>query len=261
MPKIIFSLLFLLSLAFNHSSILADEVTIVSDRWPPYNGTPNSPAPGYVIEIAEYSLAKAGHTIHYQLWSWEKSIKLVNEGKRDCLIGDHRSSIPNYYFPELHVGVDQTVFVVRKGFDWRYTGMSSLAKIRIGNIYGYQYTPDMHQYIQSQPGNLSNTKGKYAIESNLSALINGQLDAVIESKNVLLASLKKQDWLDEVEFAGNVTEHYKIHFACTASNPAAAEYVRLITEGLTELRQTGQLNTILKKYGLADWQGLPAIDN
>ena len=242
-------------------SIAADEVTIVSDRWYPYNGTPNSPLPGYVIEIAQYSLAKAGHTIKYQLWSWEQSVDLVSKGSRDCLIGDYRSAIPSYAVPEQHMGVDQTVFITRKNNNWQYSGIESIKNLRIGTVHGYKYSPEMHEYIKTTPKNLSATKGKFALEQNISALVNGQLDAVVDSKNVLTASLKKQQWLEEVKFSGALNQPYKIHIACTPQKSQAIEYVKLIDDGLIELRATGQLDAILKKYGLNDWYHLPAKDN
>lgn len=254
------ALALLLALLIAHTTS-ADEVTIVSDRWYPYNGTPNSPLPGYVIEIAEYSLTKAGHTVKYQLWSWEQAIELVSQGKRDCLIGDYRSSMPNYPIPDQHMGVDQTVFVTRKESNWQYNGIASIKNLRLGTIHGYKYTPEMHEYIKTQPKNLSATKGKFALELNLSALVNGQLDAVVDSRNVLIASLNKQSWLQEVRFAGELNQPYKIHIACSPKKPQSIEYVSLINEGLTELRNSGQLELILKKYGLSDWQHLPAQDN
>ncbi len=70
---------------------LADEVTIVSDRWYPYNGIPKSPTPGFGIEIARYGLEKAGHSLKYQLMSFERSVEQVRQGKKKCVIGVDKS--------------------------------------------------------------------------------------------------------------------------------------------------------------------------
>ena len=244
-----------LSLAILFSSAaIADEVNIVSDRWYPYNGIPDSNQPGYVIEIAQYSLAKAGHTVKYEVESWADSLNLVRQGKKDCVIGAYKSEAPDFVFPEQHMGTVQLVFIKRKDFDWQYDGVESLKKVRLGAKPNYNYSGDIGNYIDT-PNNpqVFLTSGKYALEYNLTSLVNENLDVVMEAKSVLLASIKKHGWIDETEFAGTTGKIYKIHFACSPKNKNSKEYTRLFSEGLKELRDSGQLHYILNKYGLTDW--------
>lgn len=237
------------------SSLFAAEVTIVSDRWYPYNGIPNSPTPGYGIEIVRYGLERGGHTLKYQLMSWERSLEMVKEGKKDCVIGAYKREAPDFIYPNLPIGLDQIIFIKRKNFDWEYEGITSLNNIRLGTIPGYEYSPDIRHYLKhlAKPENISKTKGKYALEFNLSSLLEGKLDAVVDSKIVLIATLKKHGWLDEVEIAGVAGAATELHIACSPALESSYKYAQLISEGIKALRENGQLQVILDKYGIKDW--------
>jgi ABC-type amino acid transport substrate-binding protein len=39
-----------------------------------------------------------------------------------------------------------------------------------------------------------------------------------------------------------------------ASTPAGAKYVKLFDEGMQKLRASGQLDKLLKSYGVSDWK-------
>ena len=233
---------------------IADEVTIVSDRWYPYNGIPDSKQPGYVIEIAQYSLGKAGHSIKYEVESWGDSLQLVRQGKKDCVIGAYKSEAKDFILPDQHIGTVQLVFIKRKGFEWQYEGVESLKKVRLGAKPNYNYSGDIGDYIDN-PNNpqVFLATGKYALEYNLTSLVNESLDVVMEAKSVLLASIKKHGWIDETEFAGTTGKAYKVHFACAPGLESSKEYARLMSAGIKELRESGQLHYILNKYGLTDW--------
>lgn len=241
----------------------ADEVTIVADRWYPYNGIPQSPNPGYIIEIARYALEKGGHQLQYQLMSWHRALEQVQQGQKNCVVGAYKSEADGFVFPDIHQGVDQVVLFRRKGDSWQYSGVDSLKQIRLGIIEGYEYADDVDLYIQQQKtsNKIKLTRGKFALEQNLAALINRELDVVIESNTVVMASIKKQGWENEIEFAGEANILSKMYIACSPARTDSAEYVKLIADGTRALRASGQLQKILDKYGLADWHHLPAVDN
>ena len=243
--------------------VKADVVTIVSDRWFPYNGIPSSPAPGYMIEIARYGLEKAGHTVNYQLMSWDRSLQQVKAGQKTCLVGTTKSESAGFVFPKLHLAADQVIYIRPKGSSWSYNGIESLKDIKLGTIPGYHYSDDLTYYINhiAKPGSITETKGKFAIEKNITALTSGKIDVIVDSKNVLDATLKKLDEANKIEFAGAATPPIKLYIACSPAIKQSQEYVSHINNGLIELRANGKLNGILNKYGLTDWQNIEAIDN
>ena len=232
-----------------------DEVTIVADRWYPYNGIPNSPQPGYGIEIARYGLSLGNHTLKYQLMSWEKALKQVSAGKKDCVIGAYKYEARDFVYPDQPIGIDQIIFIKRKDSPWYYHSVENLHEIRLGTIPGYEYSHEVSDYIKNhaKPGSVSNTRGKYALEFNLSALLKGELDAVVDSKIVLKATLHKHGWDKEVAHAGNANAESGVYIGCTPGSKNSEEYTQLISKGISQLRESGELEKILQKYNLEDW--------
>ncbi len=47
------------------SYVIADTITIAADNWCPMNCEPESKEPGFMVEIAQSILAKAGHKVVY----------------------------------------------------------------------------------------------------------------------------------------------------------------------------------------------------
>lgn len=258
LPTMVLMLMALMTSASSY----ADEVTVVADRWYPYNGTPNAPDPGYMVELVRYGLAKGGHKVRYQLMSWERALNQVREGKKNCVLGATRGEAEGFVLPSEHQGVSQNSLYRRKGEDWHYTGRESLDGIRLGTIAGYEYDDFLHEIIDKQivEQQIKPARGKFAVEENLKALIRGDLDAVLDSRVVVEATLKKQNWQDDIEFADHFDGVRKIYFACSPSVEKSSEYVKLVNDGIKDLRASGELDSIMEKYGLADWVSIPAVD-
>ncbi|WP_101759739.1 ABC transporter substrate-binding protein [Oceanicoccus sp. KOV_DT_Chl] len=242
----------------------ADHITLVADRWYPYNGIPESPKPGYIIEIANRVFSQAGHTVDYQIMSWERALRLTREGKKNCVIGAYKSEAPDFIFPSTHQGVDQTIFIKRKADPWLYNGIESLHTIRFGVIGGYEYSDEITAYInqyQNNPQRISIARGKFPLEENMRALKNGEIGALLGSRTVINATIEKQQWLNQFVFAGEADVTSKIYLACSPANPKSHDYVAILDEGLKQLRKQGDLDKILAKYGLTDWIETDAVDN
>ena len=256
--------IFALVLTLLSSLAHTDTITLVADRWYPYNGTPQSPKPGYMIEIAKFVFGQAGHTIQYQLMSWDRALRLTREGKKNCVVGSYKSEAPDFVFPNSHQGVDQNIIIKRSDDEWLYAGPQSLKNIRLGAIAGYDYTPSISDYInqhKDNPDRIKITRGRFPLEQNLLALINGELGAVVGSSEVVSAAIEKQHWENDIAIAGKVGDRSKLYIACSPAIQKSQAYADLLTTGMKHLRKTGELNNILARYGLKDWQGITAIDN
>ena len=244
-------------------AVKADEVTLVADRYYPYNGIPSSPQPGYMIEIARYAFESAGHTVKYQLMAWSRAIELVEQGKKSCIVAGFKSDAPNLIFPDIHQGVDEIAMFTRADSDWQYQGVTSLQGKRLGVIDNYAYEDEIDRYIAQYKGTewISAARGKFALEHNLTSLINGEIDVVIESRPVVQTVLKKLKLQGKILFAGSADKLSKNYIACSPALANGAEYAQLIAKATEELRASGELEKILNSYGLTDWVGSGAIDN
>lgn len=245
---------FLLCVGLISNTAIADTVTIRADYWYPMNGTPGDALPGFMIEIAQLTLAKAGHTVDYAIMPWERAIYSAQKGQIDCVVGAYKGDAPDLLFPENSQGVDTVAAYVKKGSAWRFTTIEALKSIRLGAISGYGYGDNIDAYIEKNPANVQLTVGETALDQNIKKLTADRIDVLIESPAVFSAKLKALNLQDKFEQAGTLSDIENLYLACSPLKESSKTYVKLFSEGTEALRQSGELAKILDKYGLKDWK-------
>ncbi|ABE54867.1 ABC transporter, periplasmic domain [Shewanella denitrificans OS217] len=247
---------FILVCALCSSFSYADVVSIRADAWYPINGDAGSEKPGYMIEIAEAILTENGHSLDYQTMPWERSLTEVRAGKYDCVVGATPGDAEDFIFPEESWGAFESTFYVKKGNGWRYTDLDSVKNIKVGVIGGYAYSDEFDAYVAANKANamVQVLNANNALEQNIKKLNAGRIDAVVESHLVMNAKLMEMGLVDNITSAGALTESEPIFIACSPAKASSKIYSSLFSGGIQKLRASGQLKTILDKYGLTDWK-------
>ncbi len=242
-------------LFFLVSVVRADEIVLVADKWCPYNCAPGDELPGFMVDIAEYAFAKQGHTVRYQLLPWARAIATVRDGLFHGIIGTGRSETPDFVFPSIALGQASQTFYTRKGFSWSYEGLDSLNRITLGVINGYSYGKLLEHYIKPNTDSkrIQIVSGKTALKQNIEKLTLGRIDALIEDKNVFQYHLHARAAPNEFSAAG-VAYTENVYIAFSPKLEQAQVYAALLDKAMTVLRKQGELQAILDKYGLDDWQ-------
>jgi polar amino acid transport system substrate-binding protein len=234
----------------------AATISIVADEWCPYNCTPGSDQPGYMIEIAQKVLGEAGHAIDYRTMPWSRAIEEARRGKFDAIVGAAQGDAPDFVFPSVKLGVSSNVLMVKTGSPWRYTDMGSLATVSLGTIRDYSYGDELDAYIgehEKDPKRVQIASGDNALETNFKKLDAGRIDVLVEDRNVVEYHLAGSGQAAGFSAAGDLGED-DLYIAFSPATPGAAEYAKLIAEGVRRLRASGELAAILARYGLKDWQ-------
>lgn len=248
----LFSLLILSTGAF------AETIKLRADMWLPYNGDPNSPHPGYVIEIVREVFSKSEHTIDYQIEPWSRAVTDATEGRIDGIVGAARGDAPTFIFPEESVGVTRNTFFVKSGSSWKYTGVESLRSVKLGYILDYSYGDTLDKFIaenKTQLKNLQGVGGDTALEQNIEKLNRGRIDAIVSSPEVLLATLETLKIApDQFVNAGETPEVDPLYVAFSPKSPNGVKYGEILSKGILELRKSGKLKQILDKYKISDWK-------
>jgi len=236
--------------------LLAKSVSIRADVWYPINGVPDSAQPGYMIELAQMILKEHGYTVDYKASPWERSLADVRKGKYDCVVGAYTDDAPDFLFPAIPWGKIESTFYVKKGNSWKYDGIKSLMAVKVGTIGGYAYSDDFDAYVEANKtsGRVQIIKGNNALENNIKKLLAGRIDSVIESHLVMEAKLKEMGKSAEIMGAGLLAEADNMYIACSPAKAQSKQLVQWFTEGLKKLRASGELQKVLSKYGLSDWQ-------
>lgn len=231
-------------------------VVLAADEWCPYNCAPGAENPGYMVEIAKRVLGEAGYEVQYQVMPWTRALLAAERGQVSGVIGAIPTEVPQgFVLPRESLGVAATDFFIRRGDNWRYTGIDSLAQVRVGVIRDYGYNPAMDAYIAEHEGfRVQATLGEDALQTNIRKLLADRIDVVVSNRAVFFYTAKSMTVRERVAFAGSAADHEALYIAFSAADPRAPELARLLDEGIRRLRASGELDTLLAPYGLVDWQ-------
>lgn len=233
----------------------ADTISIRADSWCPYNCTPNSSKPGYMIEILQQTLGKKGYTIDYKEMNWARAITETRSGKYNAIVGASKTEAPDFIFPETAQGNNASCFFVLPKTSWKYTGLASLDAATVGVVRDYTYDDgEFDEYIknhQKNPNRIDVISGDDSLTRNINKLSSGRITTFIEASPVVQfkqASNKKGAPIKNVGCLRDVP----VYIGFSPVNPQSKIYAQIVSEGMVEMRKSGALKKILAKYGLKD---------
>lgn len=253
MLKKLFSLATLLLLA--PLSAIADDIILEADSWCPFNCEPGSEHPGFMVEIAQKVLGAQGHKIVYQIRPWARAIDDAKKGTANGVIGASKADVPGFVFPEneqANYAMDS--FFVKAESNWTFTGVDSLRSVTLGSILDYGYGDELLAYIKGNPAKVDAIGGDAPLESNIKKLVAGRVDVIVEAPPVFWDTVTRLGLKEKVKAAGSFPEQQAMYIAFSPANPKSADYAKAISDGMTAMRASGELKTILEKYGLTDWK-------
>lgn len=241
----------------------ADTILLKSDVWCPYNCAPDAKLTGYAVEIAERILEKAGHTLKYETAPWSRALKLVKDGDISAIIGVTRNEAPELIFPEQEIGISVIHFFKRKGYPWNFAGTESLRDVNVGIMADYEYGAELDAYFEKNKGTnrVQVIKSNTPLVLNIKKLLGERIDVVPEDKAAFIETANSMGVLDRIEDAGvdpitskAALDESFVYIAFSPKHPKSMEYARLISEGIAQMRASGELSKILAKYKLRDWR-------
>lgn len=232
-------------------------IRIVGDSWCPYNCAPDSDYPGYAIEISKEIFENAGYQFRYELTPWSRAVQGVMDGTYDGAIGATKGDIPEAIYPDNELGYSKNSLFIRKGFEWKYEGIDSLKQIHLGVVKNYFYSDEVNQYLDENQGSpqIDFLYNDDTVLMNLSKLTDKKIDVYIEDDNIVAFAINHNtmdsNLFDSVDTVGQVDPFY-IAFSPQKEN--SVELAKILSDGIQEMRESGRLSQILKRYGLQDWQ-------
>lgn len=236
----------------SHSPVWAEEITLVADIWCPYNCEPNEKKPGYLVELATKIFSEHGISVHYEVLPWQRAITFVREGKYNGLIGSGLSETPDFIFPDEGLAAIKHVFLTSSESNWTFSGLSSLHGIKLGAIKGYSYGQLLESYIEPNANNknrLTILHGDDELGRLIDLLAQGKIDALIEERATILHFLNHQTDAPNLREAG-IGDEEDIFIAFSPNLAESKRYADILSQGLKEMRNSGELDLLLKEYNL-----------
>lgn len=243
----------LLALALGAGSAAAAEtLRLRADSWCPYNCDPGSDRPGYMVDIAKAVFEPQGITVEYRVLPWTEAVETARSGGAEGVIGATADDAPGFVFGAKALGFSSNILAARKGYRFTYDGVRSLEGQRLAAVRDYSYGEELDAFI-AKGGGVRLAEGDNAKMQNIELLLAGTVDLVLEDQNVMEYSLTAAGLtgLLDLHRTGKTTP---LHIAFSPANPRSADYARMLDQGVAELRASGRLAEILKRYGLTDWE-------
>ena len=250
-------LLLVLSLFVNILHAENETIVIGADIWCPVNCEPNSDHPGYMIEIAEKIFKDKTIKVEYRVMPWARAIFEAEKGKIHAIVGAFKGEAPHFIYPQEELGLIGNSFFTHVYNLWHFQGVDSLESIILATIKGYDYGDTVNQYVSNKEyaSNIVEITGnKNVLSRSMSMLIANRVDVIVESDVVFWYQAKKENLIDSVKFAGQASAPRKVYIAFAPNSEMSKKYAKILSDGVVNLRASGELEKIMSKYGLQDWQ-------
>ncbi|MEW5727421.1 MAG: transporter substrate-binding domain-containing protein [Pseudomonadota bacterium] len=230
----------------------AEKVVLLADPWCPHTCAPGG-RPGYMIEIATKAFAARGIEVEYRTVAWARAMAEVRQGRADGAVGALRDEAADLVVHDEALGWQANVFAVRADDGWAYAGLDSLAGRKVGSILDYSYSPEVDAWLAAHPGQVQAAGGENALDRNISKLLSGRVDVVVEDSAVLTWALRARPDRDKIRLAGK-TAGGALFIAFSPADGRGARLASILDQGIRELRASGALRSILDGYGFSDWK-------
>jgi len=246
MSKIIY--LLLLSVI----SLSAEVMKVRADTWMPYNGDPKAKDNGYIIELLK-EIFEPEVKIDYNLLPWKRALKDCEEGSIDAVVGAYTVDVPGFVLPKECVDVSSDAFFKLKTHTWMYKDIKSLGSEKMGYIINYATNEELIKYMDAnqKSDKVQLVGGEDPLEQNLKKLLAGRITVVLDNYSVLKYRIHEMKADDKIVFAGKFLDEVdKIYVAFSPKRPTSKKYAEIFDRKFNELKASGRVNEIRKKYNL-----------
>jgi len=215
-----------------------------------------SDKPGYINDIVTAIFSSSPYSLQTRVYPWSRAIKYVSRGSNQALLSPAKAEAPDLLYPKHEVGIQRMCFFTSKSSQWRYTDAESLKGMKIG-IANDTSIEELNEFIgknkkqfQYLPYNDS------YLATSFRKLDAKRIDSFLFTFNSTVYYLNNHNLDYKYRSAGCVSLA-KVYMAFTPVS-AQREKVQLMMnffdDGMARLKSNGQLQIIMDKYGLEDWQ-------
>jgi len=221
--------------------------------WQPYIGQ-DLPNYGYVYQIVKKIYEQRGYKVVIKFYPWARTMQLAASGEIDGYFPEYYNEDlkKDFYFSDPYPG-GPAGFYGRKDINYKFKtqydmkDFHALTSYRIGIVRGYTNTKyfDSANYLQKEEttDDLSNLKKLYYNRVQLIFI-----DPNVANYLIRTYLIKQYpDYFEKTYFITPELE-YKFLYVCIARKaPYAQKKLQDFNAGLKELKQTGELNKLLRE--------------
>lgn len=208
---------------------------------------------GIMTDVVRAAFEEAGFTLEIEIMPYVRAVRAVEEGKFDGIMVVGKYWAPELIYPELPTLTQRMMFMVKPEHPWRYRGYDSLSEVSVAVIKGFDYADDdINGYIKNnrESENIVMLHGNNTTQRGLRLLTIDRVDTYIEGEHTALYHIDKYDLKDEFIVAGFSARPFEDFTGFSPRSARAKEYAELLNQKIIQLKRSGELDEMLKRYGI-----------
>ncbi|MCP4405252.1 MAG: amino acid ABC transporter substrate-binding protein [bacterium] len=241
-------LLLLVMLSVTLGAVHAQEITVVTEEWGPYNYTEDGKVVGISTEIVQATLARAGIDAEIRIYPWARAYTMALEKENVLIFSIYRSRERESLFKwigPISLPTDYYLFKLTTRTDLIIHSLEDAKKYTIGVMRDDQ----AHQFLLKQGFNEEEHLDIVSREElNIRKLIGGRIDFLPSAELSLADRMKKLNLpFSKVEktflLYGGEAKSYMAF-----SQQTSDELVDRVRAAFEELNAEGIIETTVEKY-------------
>jgi polar amino acid transport system substrate-binding protein len=224
-------------------------LVLVSFDYPPYMEViAGQPPGGMMVELVDTIFARMRQPIELQFYPLARSISLIDTPRADGFFTIKKTAEreQKYLFPKEPLLEQDFVVFVRAGSPLAFKGnVGELANVRLGIVNTVSYGAIFD--AAAARGVFRRLEVAQTYEANFRKLLAGRMDALVSSRIMGAATLKRLNALDKVKVTGppiETTQSYLVFNRQTVAPAVALDF----DQTLGAMRRDGTLRKIRDKY-------------
>ena len=255
MCRVMWLLLFCNELLASGQSASQDRITLCYDHWPPatIHASVREPRHGFMVDMARDIFLQANYAVTLREVPYARGLHDVVAGGCDVMLLMPKLPDRGLRYPRLPAMYSRNGFFVPAHSQWQYRGLASLARLRIGNIIGYDYSsisPAFAAFI-AQPAagaSIITKSGTQALPQLLSLLALGRLDLMVEDEQVARYLLRRQGLANQVKQVGAFPVSLALYPGFSSRYPGVGKLVALWDLAMQPSQISGRLIQRMADY-------------
>lgn len=221
----------------------AKTYTVVCEEYPPYEYLENGKPTGLDIEILQAVAQKAGIEFKYNFVPWERALYLTKNKQADAIISLFKTAEREEFllFPEEGLAYERNVIFAKENYNREINKIDDLKNLTIGVTSGYSYGPEFDDYVGVNK-DFSNDQ-----DTMIRKFANNRFEIFITNELVGHYLLKKQG-VANYKTLGYVADDQMLYMGISKGMADSEILYDKVNTALKELKQSGELDAIRKKY-------------
>ena len=228
---------------------LADVITIGTDPWCPYN-CKEGDKEGISIEVMRQIFEPHGHKVTVQYLPWARAILFLKQGKITNFTSAAKADCEECLYADNPTTIMKNTIFTRVGETEPWQGLASLKGKIIGVINNYTYGKELTKYITKHQKDYTKVivnSGPNALDSNISMLIKGRVDFIVDEVTVLSYRASKMGVRKKIKPIHAISS-VPLFLGFSPKDPKSKQYAMLASKTLREMKKDGRLKKIFASY-------------